>query len=80
MSIRFGAPIYLRGVTLTEATAELQARVEHLVNEGELTWWTVERRRSAAPAPVPDATTARWQRLWAQAAPKPLTKPRIWTR
>lgn len=77
VSIRFGAPIYLRGRTIAGATEELQSRVEQLVHEGELTWWTVEQRRSGGPAPVQERT-ARWQRLWDQAAPKPAGKPRIW--
>lgn len=77
VSIRFGAPIYLRGRSIADATTELQSRVEQLVHEGELTWWTVERRRDGAtPAPLEKA--ARWRRLWDQTAPKPDEKPRIW--
>lgn len=78
VSIRFGAPIHVRGRSLAQATDELQYRVEQLVHEGELTWWTVERRRqgnghSAAPTP-----TARWRRLWDQSAPEPQDDSRIW--
>ncbi|MFD0866813.1 hypothetical protein ACFQ06_13460, partial [Tessaracoccus lubricantis] len=78
VSIRFGTPIYVRGRSLAEATAELQDRVEQLVHEGDLSWWTVERRRQghgelAAPTPTP-----RWRRLWDQTAPKPEDRNRIW--
>ncbi|HJE50737.1 MAG TPA: hypothetical protein K8V15_01935 [Tessaracoccus flavescens] len=78
VSVRFGAPIYVRGRTLTEATEELQVRVEHLVHEGDLSWWTVERRRQGVAAPVAVEPTARWRRLWEQAAPKPERRSNIW--
>lgn len=78
VSIRFGAPIYIRGRSIAEATAEVQARVEQLVYEGDLTWWTIEQRRTNNPAPVPVDTAARWRRLWNQTAPKSEPKPRIW--
>lgn len=79
VSIRFGAPIYSRGRSLAEATAELQARVEELVHEGDLSWWTVQRRRPGAVTTAPDAATApRWRRLWDQAAPTGATESRIW--
>lgn len=77
VSIRFGAPIYLRGRTLTDATAEVQSRVEQLVHEGDLTWWTVEQRRQGS-TPAPLDTASRWQRRWAQTAPVDDAAPRIW--
>lgn len=78
VSIRFGAPVYVRGRSLSEATAELQDRVEQLVHEGDLSWWMVERRRQGHD--VPDAPTPkpRWRRLWDQTAPKPEDRSRIW--
>lgn len=78
VSVRFGAPIYTRGRSLTEATAELQARVEELVHEGDLSWWTVQRRRGAASPPNPAHTAPRWRRLWDQSAPKAAPESRIW--
>ncbi|MBB1510058.1 hypothetical protein [Tessaracoccus sp. MC1756] len=78
VSIRFGAPIYVRGRSLAEATAELQLRVEQLVHEGELTWWTVERRRQGHGEPAAPTPTPRWRRLWDQTAPKPEDRNRIW--
>lgn len=80
VSIRFGAPIYLRGRSLGEATGVLQARVERLVAEGDLSWWEVERRRGTDVAEEPEAAP-RWRRLWRQGAPRTEEKgSRIWTR
>lgn len=80
VSIRFGAPIYARGRSLAETTAELQSRVENLVHEGDLSWWTVQRRRRGGMVPEAAATPTapRWRRLWDQAAPAKATAPRIW--
>ncbi|MDO5676585.1 MAG: hypothetical protein Q4G35_03645 [Propionibacteriaceae bacterium] len=78
VSIRFGAPIYVRGHSLLETTAELQDRVEQLVHEGELTWWTVERRRLGHGQAEPSTHMPRWRRLWDQSAPKPKDGSRIW--
>lgn len=78
VSIRFGAPIYPRGQSITEATDELQRRVEQLVLEGDLSWWTVERRRAEGPRPPVDEAVPRWRRLWDQAAPTRDAGPRIW--
>lgn len=78
VSIRFGAPLYPRGRSLEQATADVQHRVEQLVHEGDLSWWTVERRRFEGPsAPGPDRTP-RWRRLWEQAAPARQSEARIW--
>lgn len=79
VSVRFGAPIYARGQSLDDVTREVQASVEHLVNEGELSWWEVQRRRLGGPDTRP-ATMPRWRRLWEQAAPRPSTpaRRRIW--
>lgn len=80
VSIRFGAPIYVRGRSLAEATELLQSRVERLVSEGDLSWWEVERRRVTKVA-ADDEAAPRWRRLWSQAAPRPEEKgSRIWTR
>ncbi|SHI61801.1 hypothetical protein SAMN02745244_00701 [Tessaracoccus bendigoensis DSM 12906] len=78
VSIRFGAPLYPRGRGLQDATAELQRNVEQLVHEGELSWWTVERRRTGSPSPHGAEPAPRWRRLWDQAAPPADTRARIW--
>ena len=78
VSIRFGAPIYVRGRQLDEATRELQQRVEQLVHEGDLTWWTVERRHIVTPDAGPVDPVPRWRRLWDQSAPTPPARRRIW--
>ncbi|MFT3886854.1 MAG: hypothetical protein QM713_01635 [Arachnia sp.] len=78
VSIRFGAPIYVRGRHLAEATARTQESVEQLVLEGDLTWWTVERRRVEGLAPVAGRPAPRWRRLWDQAAPTGSDRGRIW--
>lgn len=78
VSVRFGAPIYSRGRSLAESTAELQGRVEDLVNEGDLSWWTVQRRRGV-PAEAGTLNAApRWRRLWEQAGPAKAAPARIW--
>ena len=77
VSIRFGAPLYTRGRSLAEATAEVQARVEELVHEGDLSWWTVQRRRVGASSGT-TLSAPRWRRLWDQAAPKAAPEHRIW--
>ena len=79
VSIRIGAPIYVRGRRISQATAELQGTVEQLVHEGDLSWWDVEKRRvgpSGAPTPEP---IPRWRRLWDQAAPAEQDARRIWS-
>lgn len=78
VSIRFGAPLYPRGRSLEQATAELQHRVEQLVHEGDLTWWAVEQRRADGPSVPAADLTPRWRRLWDQAAPPRDPRPRIW--
>lgn len=78
VSVRFGSPVRARNRSLEEVTEELQSRVEHLVGEGTLSWWEVERRRGGAPAD--DAPPrARWIRLWQQGAPRAEARARrIW--
>lgn len=76
--IRFGAPIYVRGRSLSDATKELQQRVDRLVHEGELSWWTVEQRRTGGPDPLSVTPKPRWRRLWEQAAPTQQGRGRIW--
>ncbi len=80
VSVRFGAPIHCRGRSLAETTAELQTRVEELVQEGDLSWWTVQRRhRGAGDGGRLTADAApRWRRLWEQAAPVKPARTRIW--
>lgn len=78
ISIRFGEPLYVRGRRLADGTAQLQERVEQLVLEGDLTWWTIQRRRQSGPVPSPAAPTPRWRRLWDQAAPGRQDHQRIW--
>src|SRR5690606_34360853 len=79
VSVRFGAPSYVRTLGIEEVTQEIQARVEFLVGEGELSWWEVERRRLGGPDGSP-AAMPRWRRLWEQAAPRPAAegRRRIW--
>ncbi|WP_296138958.1 hypothetical protein [uncultured Tessaracoccus sp.] len=78
VSVRFGAPIHVRDRSIEEITLEVQDRVEHLVGEGELTWWEVERRTPGAVDPG-TRDVARWRRLWDQAAPRPNpAHRRIW--
>ena len=74
----FGAPIYVRGRHLAEATARTQESVEQLVLEGDLTWWTVERRRQSGQTPAAGRPAPRWRRLWDQAAPDTTPRGRIW--
>lgn len=78
VSIRFGAPIHVGGHSISEATAELQERVAQLVHEGDLTWWTVEKRRLGHQPGTPVTAMPRWRRLWEQSAPKPKDTARIW--
>lgn len=78
VSVRFGAPVHVRARAIDEVTDEIQIRVEHLVGEGELSWWDVERRRRDNPT-TPVEGVARWRRLWDQAEPKPgSARRRIW--
>lgn len=78
VSVSFGSPIHIGARSLDDTTREVQARVEHLVGEGELSWWEVEQRRLGGPD-VEHTSMPRWRRLWEQAAvrPKP-SRRRIW--
>lgn len=77
VSVRFGAPVYVRGRGIAQATAEVQAAVEQLFRTGELTWWNVQRHASAAASKA--ETMPRWRRLWLQTAPRPVRSRRmIW--
>ncbi|MDO5093635.1 MAG: hypothetical protein Q4D79_09500 [Propionibacteriaceae bacterium] len=72
----FGAPTYVRGKTLDQATGELQAAVGALFHTGELTWWATQH-----PGPLPAAEPMpRWRRLWQQTAAREPSMPRIWAR
>lgn len=76
VSVRFGAPVYVRGRGVAQATAEVQASVEQLFHTGELSWWSSQRpsERPKLPEPAP-----RWRRLWQQTAPRPeASDHRIW--
>lgn len=76
VSIRFGAPIYVRGRTVQDATAEIQASVEALFRRGDLSWWAVQR---GTTAPLDTAKAPpRWRRLWDQAGSRRSSKPRVW--
>jgi hypothetical protein len=79
VSVRLGAPIHVRDQGIDDITREVQTRVEHLVNEGELSWWEVEQRRLGHPSAEP-AAMPRWRRLWEQAAARPAVpgQRRIW--
>lgn len=77
VSVRFGAPIYVRGRVLGEATAEVQSAVENLFHTGELSWWSVQRPSTDDATGV--ETTPRWRRLWHQTKPRPArSRRRIW--
>lgn len=78
VSVRFGAPVHVRARSIDEVTDEVQTRVEHLVGEGELSWWDVERRREGGPSTA-SARVPKWRRLWDQADVKRGTDHRrIW--
>lgn len=79
VSIRIGAPLYVRGRRLSQATTELQDTVEQLVHEGDLTWWQIEQRRVTVPQPPTPEPIPRWRRLWDQAAPAPEDATQIWS-
>ncbi len=73
---RFGAPRYVWGRRLADATAELQAALGVLFSSGELTWWAIQQ---ASPAPVGEPMP-RWRRLWQQSAPRAVSRRRIWAK
>lgn len=75
VSVRFGAPIYVRGQSIDEATAELQAAVGALFHRNDVSWWSLQQRRplTAEEPPMP-----RWRRRWQQTAPRPGHGPGIW--
>ncbi|MFV0428062.1 MAG: lysophospholipid acyltransferase family protein [Arachnia sp.] len=75
VSVRFGAPIHVRGRSLREATDQLQSCVDEMLLSDEPTWWTLTRRLDA-PVTVP--ATPRWRRMWDQSAPSTDQPPRIW--
>jgi 1-acyl-sn-glycerol-3-phosphate acyltransferase len=82
VSVRFGEPIVPRtDETPREMQPKIVSAVRSLVAEDEATWWQVQRHGEDAVATPP---TARWARIWQQAAPpvaggrKPT--PRIWRR
>ncbi|WP_297740494.1 hypothetical protein [uncultured Tessaracoccus sp.] len=78
VSVRFGAPVHVATRSIDDVTDEVQARVEHLVGEGELSWWDVERRRTSGDAPA-SPRAAKWRRLWDQAEPRnDGARRRIW--
>lgn len=77
VSVRFGAPLYVRGRSLLTTTGELQAAVGELFHSGDLSWWAVQRR-SEAPTTVVEPMP-RWRRLWQQTAPRRSSgRRRIW--
>lgn len=79
VSVRFGAPVYVRGRGLAEARAEVQGAVEQLFHTGELSWWNLQRAgvgTQPTPEPMP-----RWRRLWHQTKPRAVaTRRQIWRR
>lgn len=77
VTVRFGAPVYVRGRTLADATAEIQSAVGHLAGSHQPTWWE-SLRTGDDPAPV--ERQPRWRRQWEQTAPAQRPRgPRIWT-
>lgn len=76
VAIRFGAPIYVRGRSIFEATDELQIAVSELFNRGDISWWAGQKRLvkgGLVPKKQP-----RWRRLWDQSAPRPAPRREIW--
>ncbi|MDO5065732.1 MAG: lysophospholipid acyltransferase family protein [Propionibacteriaceae bacterium] len=77
VSVRFGSPIYVRGQSLTEATAEIQAAVAALFNRGDLSWWALQHRGPVTGEAQP---MSRWRRRWQQSAPRGSQQSGIWCR
>lgn len=76
VSIRFGAPIWVRGRSIGEATALVQATVGELSARGEVSWWAgMQRVAHQAEPPLPQP---RWRRLWDQTVLRPRAPLRIW--
>ena len=75
VSVRFGAPVYVRGQSLEEATAEIQAAVVALFNRGDLSWWALQHR---GPLTGEARPMSRWWRRWQQSAPRPMKNSGIW--
>ena len=67
VSVRYGPPIVPRpDETPREMQPKIVKAVRSLVAEDEATWWDVQRHGDDAVATPP---TARWARIWQQAAP-----------
>ena len=77
ISIRFGAPIWVRGTSIGEATSLVQATVGELSSRGELSWWAGKQRIAHAGTPTL-RPQPRWRRLWDQTALRPRAPRRIW--
>lgn len=77
ISIRFGTPIWVRGQSITQATAQLQATVGELSLRGDLSWWAGKQRIAHRQAPPP-RLQPRWRRLWEQTALRQRAPRRIW--
>lgn len=77
VSVRFGAPIYVRGKSIDEATAEIQAAVAALFHRGDLSWWALQQRTPLTGETHP---MSRWRRRWQQSAPRQATRSGIWPR
>ncbi|RRD07224.1 hypothetical protein EII34_01715 [Arachnia propionica] len=75
VSVRFGAPIYVRGQSLEEATAEIQTAVTALFNRTDLSWWALQHR---GPIRGESQPMARWRRRWEQSSPRPSGHSGIW--
>lgn len=76
VAVRFGAPIYVRGRSITQATNEVQIAVNELFTRGEISWWAGQKPLvSADPS---RGRLPRWHRLWQQSAPRTTADRRIW--
>lgn len=65
VSVRYGAPITaVRGESVTDLLARIQAGVQLLIDEDEGTWWSA--RRDLAEQRTHPEPTATWRRVWAQ--------------
>lgn len=77
ISIRFGTPIWVRGQSIAQATAVLQATVGELSSRGELSWWAGKQRIANQVTPQVHPQP-RWRRLWEQTALRQRAPRKIW--
>ncbi len=74
--VRFGAPIYVHGRSLSETTGVVQAAVGELFRSEQLSWWAVQQGASAPVCPVDPMP--RWRRMWGQTEPRREEGRQLW--